>query len=145
MGSWADVRVFGSTPAGAQAIVRPSAYGIVNDGAQVLAVVRTPQGLFLLGGGMEPHELPQETVVRESLEECGLAVEIGAWVARAVDFWYSASDHVVYEKRSTFVDAMPIGLPVAGQEPDHELVWMDVEQAAAELAHPSHRWAVSQW
>ena len=45
-----------------------------------MAVVRTPDGLFLPGGGCEPRESEQGTVIREVMEECGLGVRVGAIV-----------------------------------------------------------------
>jgi 8-oxo-dGTP diphosphatase len=142
---WADAPVFGHPPDGARAVVRPSAYGLVVDEAGRLAVVRTPQGLFLPGGGIEPNESPLDAVVREVREECGLEVEIGFWSVRAVDFVYSPTELTHYEKHSTFVDASARGSRVAAQEADHELEWLAPQHAVAQLSHPSHQWAAAQW
>src|SRR5688572_18821109 len=71
MTEWTDVPVFGRPPHGPRATVRPSAYGLLVDDDGRLAVVRTPQGWFLPGGGMEAGEAPPDTVAREVLEECG--------------------------------------------------------------------------
>ena len=139
-----DVPVFGHPPAGAHATVRPSAYGLVIDRDGRLGVVRTPQGLFLAGGGIEPWETPHDAVVREMREECGLDVRVGSWSARAVDFVYSTTEHTHFEKRSTFLD-VSVSAAGAGSEADHELVWITPQEAITQLAHPSHRWAVTQW
>lgn len=145
MDGWAGVPVFGRVSAGVAATVRPSAYAIVEGGDGRIAVVRTPVGLFLPGGGMEPSESPAETAVREVREECGLAIRIGRWTARAVDHVPSDSGLMHYEKRATFVDAAIDGPPLGDGEPDHELLWMKPDEAAARLEHPSHRWAVGEW
>jgi 8-oxo-dGTP diphosphatase len=142
---WDDVPLFGSQPADMRAVVRPSAYGLVVNGAARIAIVRTPLGLYLPGGGMEQGESPIETVVREVWEECGLEAQVGGWIARAVDIVYSPSDRTHFEKRSTFVDARCSERRAAGQEPDHALEWVTPEEALDSLAHPSHRWAVSEW
>ena len=105
--------MFGHPPVGAVATVRPSAYGLAADVMGRIAVVRTPQGLFLAGGGIEPRETPHDAVVREMREECGLDVSVSAGAA--------------------------------GSEADHELVWVTPQEAITQLAHPSHRWAVTQW
>jgi 8-oxo-dGTP pyrophosphatase MutT (NUDIX family)/GNAT superfamily N-acetyltransferase len=141
----ADVPVFGHPPEGSPAAVRPSAYGLVADDAGRLAVVRTPQGLYLPGGGLEGGESPVDAVVREVREECGLQVAVGSWRRRAVDFVYSSTDRTHFEKHSTFVDADVRGPRVAALEPDHELEWMAPGQAIADLSHPSHRWAAAEW
>lgn len=140
-----DVPVFGHLPVGALAVVRPSAYGLVADDAGRLAVVRTPQGLFLPGGGIEPGETPQDTVVREVREECGLDVRLGSWSLRAVDFVYSTTEQTHFEKHSTFVDISAHTSSAAAGEADHELVWFAPPQAIAQLSHPSHQWAAAQW
>ena len=146
MTEWDDAPVFGSPPVDMPAVVRPSAYGVVIDaGGANIAAVRTPQGMFLPGGGIEPGELPRAAVAREVREECGLDVRIGSWTVRAVDFVYSPTEHTHFEKRSTFFDAQPSGRRTAAQEPDHELEWIPPRLAVDALAHPSHRWAVEQW
>jgi 8-oxo-dGTP diphosphatase len=142
---WTDAPVFGRPPTGAHAVVRPSAYGLVVDDAGRLAVVRTPQGLFLPGGGIELGESPLDAVVREVREECGLEVEVGPWSVRAVDFVYSPTEQTHFEKQCTFVDASLRGPRVAAAELDHELEWLAPQQAAAQLSHPSHQWAAEQW
>jgi 8-oxo-dGTP diphosphatase len=140
-----DVPVFGHPPVGGVATVRPSAYGLAADVMGRIAVVRTPQGLFLAGGGIEPGETPHDAVVREMREECGLDVRVGSWSARAVDFVYSTTEHTHFEKRSTFLDVSVSAAGAAGSEADHELVWVTPREAITQLAHPSHRWAVTQW
>jgi len=142
---WDGVPVFGHPPADARATVRPSAYALLADDAGRLAVVRTPQGLFLLGGGMEPGEAPPDTVVREAREEAGLVVRVGAWNVRAVDFVYSITDRTHFEKRSTFVEVHAEGPRAGAGEPDHELRWLPPREAAERLSHPSHRWAAERW
>ena len=141
---WTTAVVFGHAPDHG-ALVRPSAYGLVASSDARLAVVRTPHGLFLPGGGIEPDEMPRDTVAREVLEECGLELEIGSWSVRAVDFVYSLEERKHFEKRSTFIDARSSGRRVAAGEPDHQLEWATPADAIAKLAHPSHRWAIEQW
>jgi 8-oxo-dGTP diphosphatase len=143
--NWSDAPVFGATPPDTSAILRPSAYGIVADGPGKIAVVRTSLGLYLPGGGMEAGEGPIETVVRESQEECGLDVSIGAWVVRAVHLVYSPQDRCHYEKRSTYVDARCSDVRGRGIEPDHELEWLTAREAVEQLAAPTDSWAVSRW
>jgi 8-oxo-dGTP diphosphatase len=144
MTGWGGAPVFGRPPAGG-AVVRPSAYGIVTDVSARLAIVRTPQGLFLPGGGIDPGESVRDAVVREVREECGLDVRVGSWSARAVDFVYSTTELTHFEKRSTFIDAAVCGPRIAAVELDHELEWVTAPGAIDGLAHPSHRWAVAQW
>ena len=58
-------------------VIRPSAYGLIHDDRGRMSVARNPNGFYLPGGGMGDGESPAETIVRESLEECGLVVRLG--------------------------------------------------------------------
>jgi 8-oxo-dGTP diphosphatase len=143
--AWDDVPAFGAREPGVAYAVRPSAYAIMADGAGRIAVVHTPVGVFLPGGGMDPGETPAVAVVREVAEECGLVVRVGAWTAAAVQFVWSPTCRAYYEKRSTFVDAVVEGAGAPAVEADHVLAWLDPAAAAAAVAHESHAWAVREW
>ena len=145
MPDWTDVPVFGAREPGVTYEVRPSAYAMIGDRAGRIAVVHTPLGVFLPGGGIDPGETPAAAVVREVEEECGLVVRVGAWGAAAVQLAWSPTYRTHYEKRCTFVDAAverPGAPPV---EADHALAWLDPAAAAAAMAHESHGWAVRAW
>ena len=140
---WRGVPVFGVRPE--PCTIRPSAYGVIEDARGRLALVRTFEGTFLPGGGIERGETPQEAVVREAVEECGLVVRVGGWSVRAVRFAYSELEKTHFEKRSTFLEAEVGGARTEGQEIGHELVWVEVGLAARQLTDESHVWAVERW
>lgn len=143
MDDWGMVTVFGRRPAVAPR-VRPSAYGIIADERGELAIVRSAEGTFLPGGGIETGETPQQAIVREALEECGFVVRLGAWTLRAVQFSYSVAESTYLEKRSTFIDCA-VEAAGAASEAGHELIWADFETATRLLSHRSHVWAVAKW
>lgn len=132
-------------PAGPGVVIRPSAYGIVVDARGRIAAVRAPEGTFLPGGGIEGDETPDQAVVREVREECGLAVRPGSWVGLAIQLTAATPGAIRYEKRSTFRDARLESGPVEGSEPDHELMWIEIAQPGTAFTDESHRWAVEQW
>jgi 8-oxo-dGTP diphosphatase len=142
---WQQAPVFGHPPDGTLATVRPSAYAIIRNDRGELAVVRTPEGVYLPGGGMDPGETPHETVLRETLEECGLAIRVGSRTAVAVQFAWSEAEQTYFEKRCIFVDATVLGPDVSRLEADHEVLWVEVERACELLTHESHRWVVGGW
>ncbi len=125
MEDWGKVLTFGACPQLENCVIRPSAYGLIEDNRGRLAIIRTVQGTFLPGGGIEPGETPEEAVMREALEECGLVVRPGAWTVRAVQFVCSESETTRFEKRSTFIEAAVDRCGSTGIEADHELVWVD--------------------
>lgn len=145
MKDWTEAPVFGVREGAERYTVRPSAYGLVENGRGQLAVVRTSHGVFLPGGGIEEGETPEQAVVREALEECGLAVRVGGWKACAVQFIYSEADRAHYEKLSTFVDATVEAVASSATEADHKLEWVALEAAPQILSPESHGWAVDCW
>jgi len=142
---WREVPAFGVRPERSPCTIRPSAYGVIEDARGRLALVRTADGIFLPGGGIESGETARGAVVRETLEECGLIVRVGTWSVRAVQFAYSRPESTHFEKRSTFIEAEIDGARARGQEADHELVWIETGLAARSLSHESHGWAVELW
>ena len=145
MTDWANVRVFGFPTNAGSSIVRPSAYGLVADRGGRLAVVHTPSGLSLPGGGSDALESPEATVVRETREECGLEIRVGQWRRAAIEHVFSTAEQAQFEKRNTFCDATVLRAVGQPSEPDHLLEWMSAEQAVTLLVPLSHRWAVNEW
>ena len=133
---------FGQRIDGIQYTLRPGGYGVVRDAAGLIAVVATPRGLFLLGGGQDPGESPEEAFVREAREECQLEVCGLCLIGVADELVFGESEQIHFRKRCTFFAAMAEFSVVCGGEPDHELLWLSVPDAIARLAHASQRWAV---
>jgi 8-oxo-dGTP diphosphatase len=145
MDGWEIAPAFGVRTAGDPWVIRPSAYGLIPDPEGRVAVVRSVDGVYLPGGGMEAGETPEDAIRREALEECGFAVRLGSWTIRAVQFAYSASEKAHFEKRSTFIECSIEGIDRTRLHPDHEVLWVDAEAAEKLLNHASHGWAVREW
>ena len=133
---------FGTRPPDREAVARPSAYAILRDAGGRIAVVRTPEGVFLPGGGLEADESPDQAVVREVAEECGLVVTVQRRLGTADQWLFSQAESVHYEIRSTFFEGHIVG-PTPAVEPDTILDWLAPEAAARDLTRESHRWAVT--
>lgn len=134
---------FGPRDAEAEYILRPGGYAVIFNAAGEVAVVSTPRGLVLLGGGQDAGESPEAAAVREAREECGLRVSLGERIGVADELVFAADEGKHYRKRCVFFLAEIIEQVDAG-EPDHELIWIALEAAALGMQHESQRWAVSE-
>jgi 8-oxo-dGTP diphosphatase len=132
---------FGLRVPGKEYIPRPGAYVILQDERGDVAVVRTPEGTYLPGGGQNPGETPEQAALREVAEECGFQAEILDRIGVADQLAYATAEAKFFEKRSTFFRARVIGRSAA-TDADHVLAWLSPAAAARELSHESHRWAV---
>lgn len=145
MSEWQTVREFGARPATKRCIVRPSAYAFILNRAGQLAVVKSPDGTFLPGGGIDEGETPEEAVVREAMEECGFRVRVGDCVNRAVQFVESELQETYVEKRSYFFCAEIEQELSDNVEPGHETLWVGPESVDRFLSHESQVWATHDW
>jgi 8-oxo-dGTP diphosphatase len=135
-----SVPVFGERLADQRYVLRPSAYALMQNDRDEFAIVETPVGVFLPGGGIEGNETPAQAIVREVLEECGLVARPGPEVARALQLAYSVTEGVYFEKPSVFLRATVHGPGIVASEADHTLIWLPAEAAAERMAHESHAW-----
>ncbi|MEQ8766194.1 MAG: NUDIX domain-containing protein [Planctomycetota bacterium] len=133
---------FGERLEGQVYLARPSAYGLIMDRGRV-ALVSTPQGVFLPGGGIEPGETAIEAAIREIEEECGWVARVTGELGLAIEHAYSELRRVYWTKPSTFFLA-EIVAETRAIEDDHELRWATPSEAFRSLKHESHVWAVRQ-
>jgi 8-oxo-dGTP diphosphatase len=139
-----EAPVFGIRLPGCRYVVRPSAYAIVRDAQGRIAVVRSPRGWFLPGGGIEAGESAEQAAVRETREESGLLIGPRAVLGTATEIVHSPAGNAGIDKASVFIDAAIAGTTPKA-EADHELFWLPPAQAVERLSHKSHRWAVEQF
>jgi len=143
---------FGEHPSGIAYTPRPSAYVIVpradrdEVGANKIATVLTACGYHLPGGGIDPGESAEQAVIREMLEETGLAIECLRRIGDAIEMTLGGgSEGKAYQKRCVFYEGRLLPAPaVAAIEKDHELRWIPAADTQL-FSHDVHRWAVEQW
>src|SRR5215472_14337091 len=134
---------FGVAQPGCAYELRPGAYAVLRDDAGCVAVVLTPAGCFLPGGGQESGEPVEQALKRETIEECGLEVQVGRRIGVADELVTSRKEERYFRKRGVFFEALRLNSKSATPaEPDHRLLWLTVTEALSRLTRESHRWAV---
>jgi 8-oxo-dGTP diphosphatase len=142
---WEDLPVFGTVGEGIEATDRPGAYAILLDDAGRLAILATPVGRFLPGGGCDPGESPEATLRREIVEECGLDCVIERLLGEAVQLAYSSSEQRHFRKHGHYFLARAGACIAAPIEADHVLAWVAPAEAAAMLSHEAQAWVVARY
>ncbi len=89
---------------------RPGSYAVLLDDRGRIAVLRTPKGFFLPGGGADPGESPETTVRREVLEESGHEIAIEHALGRAIEY-VDAGTEGCFAKECSFFQGLqaPVG------------------------------------
>lgn len=125
-----------------QYIKRPGAYGIFRNASGLIAIIKARTGYFLPGGGIEDGESPEECLIRECLEEIGAEVSMLEKFAMGNYFFYSTTikrdmesiGHFFTGKIDKFLDII--------SEDDHELFWLELDEAIKLLYLDNQREAV---
>lgn len=134
---------FGPRQPGADYVLRPGSYAVIADHAARIALVVTPAGVYLPGGGQEPGESALQALHREALEECGLTLRVVSPIGAADEFVFAEQESQYFCKRCSFYQAEALAQGRAN-ESDHTLTWVPCSDAIRKLTSASHRWAVSQ-
>ena len=135
-------KTFGAKEEGIRYFDRPGAYLLsVRDGR--LAVVRTPKGYFLLGGGIDPGETHEQCILRECMEETGCTARVEGYIGSAE----------VYCRHSELGYFHPMQYYYSGQlgeraaepvETDHRLEWIPLNEAEWKLNVWPQIWAAKR-
>lgn len=132
---WREVPSFGVRPEEEPCVVRDSAYALIRNDRDLIAIVQTNRGVYLPGGGIEAGETAEEAITRETFEERGLAIRPAVWMIRALQFVYSDPEKTHFEKRSVFIEALVEKAGPVRLETDHRLEWVSVATAIQSLSH----------
>lgn len=136
--------VFGKPVEGICYRSRTGAYGVVlcEDGRT--AAVRIPTGLFLIGGGIEAGEEPEQSLRREFMEEIGYEIEVVKPLGYASGYYYSGGFQEYMHGAGYFYTVRLLQKVAEPVEKDHELVFLSPEDCVRQIGYDYQRWAVQQ-
>ncbi|MDP9236355.1 MAG: NUDIX domain-containing protein [Chloroflexota bacterium] len=135
-----DALAFGERIVGVRYELRSAAYAVIRDSAGKVAVVRSGESYFLVGGGCHSSETPEQTLAREAVEECAQEIAIDRQIGAAIQYFEADGTH--FEMQATFFEAHLTA--DHGGESEHELVWLSPDAGQGAMYHECHAWAITQ-
>jgi 8-oxo-dGTP diphosphatase len=124
-------------------INREAVYGVLLQNSQV-AIVKTPRGYFLPGGGVELNEDHETCLKREMIEETGIEVTVNQYIGKSVLYDKSPKDNVYYNMYGSFYLVSQIALKKK-IENDHAVVFMSIHDAIIKLQLIHQKWALKEY
>lgn len=139
------MKEFGEALPGIRYVDRPGGYGFLWRDHRELAVVQTPAGLFLPGGGADPGESPEAALRREIFEEIAYTVTSAVWLGEAAQYHWSDYYRQHFRKHGQFYRVEASAPTVERFQADHSLLWLPLREASAHLTQEFQRWAVENF
>lgn len=141
---------FGQPKAGRDHTPRPAAFGIARDAVGKVGLVRVRPAaggdwLDLPGGAVDPGENEHLALIREFGEEAGLVIAVGEPIVTVAQYFLKSDGQAVNNQGSVYVVTVEREDAALKIEDDHQLVWLDPNEAVRRLRHDSHAWAMAKW
>lgn len=137
--------VFGKKEQNKNYSKRISIYALIfDDSNEKIAIIKTPTGYFLPGGGLEGNESHNQCLLREAKEEMGWEIEVKNYIGNSAGYHYSTTkQEYIYVDGYFYLAKMikTIGNPT---EPDHQILWLSYSEASKKLYHENQIWAVKK-
>lgn len=132
-------RIFG-TRENAQYFDREGAYFIPCHG-DLIGVVETPKGYFLLGGGLENEESHLECIQRECMEEAGYRVCVEGRLCSAESYMKHPTIGYFHPIQTYYIGQLleKVAEPI---EKDHVFCWVEYAQLKGKMALQMQNWAL---
>jgi 8-oxo-dGTP diphosphatase len=123
---------------------RDAVYAVIWNGEKEKVAIMVQNGRgFLPGGGMKETEEQKLCLMRECVEETGFRINIERYIGNAKQYFQSRQNEYIMNNGYFYAGCLGeyVKPPV---EDDHELVWMNLDEAKRILFHESHFWAVKK-
>lgn len=121
-----------------------SAYAVIVDDGKLLCLEVNGR-YHLPGGGIDVGENPIEAIAREVMEEAGYRATVGEEIGRANQFFPTTRERNPLNKAATFYRAtVERSSGGVGQEADHLVRWVAVDEFLSSTAADFQKWAVRQ-
>ncbi len=140
-----DVRTFGDILPGIQYVERPGAYAFIQNDMLEFAVMKTPNGMFLPGGGLDPGEDVDTGLRRELHEEFGFVVTRAVFIVSAVQYHWSEHYKSHFKKIGSFFEVQGSRPAGAHLEKDHSLLWLRGAEVERVLTQEFQRFAIGHY
>lgn len=138
-----DEATFGEKLENIEYFERIAVYGIVINEEGKIAIIKTPRGYFLPGGGIEGSESHEQCLKREFMEETGYQITVENYIGRSslyhVSKTYRYSHGTGYFYFATLTQKKNNGI-----EEDHKLIWLEPAECINGLYLEHQSWAVAK-
>ena len=135
---------FGNRIEGVEYRERPGAYALILNNDKKIAVINRRGGHLLPGGGIEGKETSEECLRRECAEEIGCSINVGALLGKAACYEVSVKTNEPLKLIGDFYTAELINDDCIKIEEDHELLWLEPEEAIITMQIQSQSWAIGK-
>ena len=141
----AETMIFGEILEGINYKERQSVYGIIKNIKNEVALIKSPGGNFLPGGGIEKGESHENCARREFLEETGHGVELDEYLGCGILYGLAPKQNK-YLKIIGYFYLAELGEFIAAKtEEKNEMFWVDISMAVETLKLQNQKWAMREY
>ena len=124
---------------------RQGAYAVIqNNNQQFLCVQDLNSNLYLVGGGIEKDELPEDAVLRESIEETGYEIKIIEKIGTAERHWVSDMYPQYYQHNIGILYKCTLLDKISDPIEKEKMKWVDYDYLQQYLFHKHHLYLIKK-
>jgi 8-oxo-dGTP diphosphatase len=138
------IQIFGEILPGVKYVERPGGYAFIQNEVREFAIIRTPNGIFLPGGGLDGDD-PETGLRRELHEEMQFVLVKAKFLFQAIQYHWSEHYKSHFKKVGHFFEVEGYRPPGAKMEDEHSLLWLPALEAERVLTQEFQRWAIGTY